>query len=214
MALDDLLSKMEGRATDTPDTPCNPIEVSAKPAPNKACTLDTPDTSQNVSAEDWALFNAWLFHFADRADLPVTFASAVDYAAALAYYPDAVAAEPTPERPQRKSTKAEAEEIRALVQAIYANDTDDDRAEALAAALADPVGALLCYRAIAEERGIALVKTDADRRTCAIAKPGGLVSSANPGYRPVPDTLKRCAGYLSNTTDHDQRPGCERWPGL
>ena len=224
MALDDLLSKLEGRASDTPDTPCNPSEVSAKPLQDKACTLDTPDTSRSVSAEDWALFNAWLFHFADRNDLPLTFAPAVDHAAALAYYPEAVAAEPIPERPQRKATKAEADEITALVMAIYGNDTDDDRAEALAAALADPDGALRCYRAIAEERGIALVKTDADRRTCAhcrclrgrvcaIAKPGGLVS-ANPGYRPVPDTLQRCAGYLPNTTDHDQRPGSERWPGL
>jgi hypothetical protein len=156
MALDDLLSKMEGRATDTPDTPCNPIEVSAKPAPNKACTLDTPDASQKVSVEDWALLDAWLFHFLDRDDLPVTFAPAVDHAAALAYYPDAVAAEPIPDRPQRKPTKAEAEEITALVRAIYANDTDDDRAEALAAALADPDGALLCYRTIASDRGIAV----------------------------------------------------------
>jgi hypothetical protein len=44
MALADLLLKMEGRATDTPDTPCNPPEVSAKPLQDKACTLDTPDT--------------------------------------------------------------------------------------------------------------------------------------------------------------------------
>ena len=156
MALADLLLKMEGRATDTPDTPCNPPEVSAKPLQDKACTLDTPDTSQNISAEDWALFNAWLFHFADRDDLPVTFAPAVDHAAALAYYPDAVAAEPIPDPPQRQPTKAEAEEITALVQAIYASDTDDDQAEALAAALADPDGALLCYCTIAKDRGIAI----------------------------------------------------------
>jgi phage protein D len=96
----------------------------------------------------------WLFHFADRDDLPVTFAPAVDHAAALAYYPDAVAAEPIPERPQRQPTKAEAVEIAALVRATYANDTDEDRAEALAAALADPDGALLCYRTIASDRGI------------------------------------------------------------
>lgn len=156
MALDDLLSKLEGRATDTPDTPCNPPEVSAKPLQDKACTLDTPDTSQNISAEDWALFNAWLFHFGDRDPLPVTFAPAVDHAAALAYYPEAVAAEPIPERLQRKATKAEAEEITALVQTIYASDTDDDRAEALGAALADPDGALVCYRTIAKDRGIAI----------------------------------------------------------
>ena len=156
MALDDLLSKLEGRATDTPDTPCNPPEVSAKPAPNKARTLDTPDTSQKISAEDWALFNAWLFHFADRDDLPVTFAPAVDHAAALAYYPDAVAAEPIPDRPQRQPTKVEAEEITELVQAVFASDSDVDRNEALAAALADPDGALLCYQTIAKDRNIAI----------------------------------------------------------
>ncbi|WP_162888718.1 hypothetical protein [Dechloromonas sp. HYN0024] len=84
MALDDLLSKMEGRATDTPDTSCNPIEVSAKPPPNKACTLDTPDTSQNVSAEAWELCGTWMIDSTDGKDLPVTFVPAVDHAAALA----------------------------------------------------------------------------------------------------------------------------------
>ena len=98
----------------------------------------------------------WLLHFTDRSDLPVMFASAIEHAAVLDYYPDAVAAEPISERPQRKATKAEAEEITALVQAVYANDTDDDRAEALVAALADPDGALLCYRTIAKDRGIAI----------------------------------------------------------
>jgi hypothetical protein len=42
------------------------------------------------------------------------------------------------------------------VLAIYANDTDDDRAEALAAALADPEDALLCYRTIAKDQGLAI----------------------------------------------------------
>lgn len=46
MALADLLARLEQR-TETPDTPCNPGEVSAKPAPILACTLDTPDTPQN-----------------------------------------------------------------------------------------------------------------------------------------------------------------------
>ena len=100
----------------------------------------------------------WLLHFTDRSDLPVIFASAVEHAAALAYYPDAVAAEPISERPQRQTTKAEAKEITSLVQAIYTNDTDDARVEALAAALADPDGALLCYRTIAKDRGIAILR--------------------------------------------------------
>lgn len=213
MALADLLLRMEGRATDTPDTPCNPIEVSAKPAPNKACTLDTPDTSQNISAEDWALFNAWLFHFADRDDLPVTFAPAVDHAAALAYYPDAVAAEPIPDRPQRKPTKAEAEEITALVQAIYANDTDDDRAEALAAALADPDGALLCYRTIAKDRGIAIaapvVGTVKACRCCQhLARPG-----KSEGYCGGRDDLPLAYGpnHPLRRLPADRGASCNQW---
>ena len=220
MALDDLLSKLEGRATDPPDTACNPPEVSAKPSPNKACTLDTPDTSQNIDAEDWALFNAWLFHFTDRDDLPVTYAPAVDHAAALACYPDAVAAEPIPERPQRVATEAEAKEITVLIGIVLANDTDVDRNEALAVALADPEGALLCYRTIAEERGLALPDGDDDRRrctqclnlrgrVCSVAIPGGLVS-ANRGYQPMRDVVQRCAGYLPDATDNDQRTGNER----
>lgn len=213
MALDDLLSKLEGRATDTPDTPCNPIEVSAKPPPIKACTLDTPDTSQNVSAEDWALFNAWLFHFPDRDDLPVTFAPAVDHAAALAYYPEAVAAEPIPDRPQRKATKAEAEEITALVRAIYANDTDDDRAEALAMALADPDGALLCYRTIAEERGIALaapvVGTAKACQYCQhYTRPG-----MSEGYCGGRDDLPRAYGlnHPLRRLPADRGASCDQW---
>ena len=224
MALDDLLSKLEGRATDTPDTACNPPEVSAKPAPNKACTLDTPDASQNISAEDWVLFNAWLFHFTDRNDLPVTFAPAVNHEAALSYYPDAVAAEPILDRAQRKPSKAEANEITALVQAVFASDSDVDRNEALAVALADPDGTLLCYRTIAEERGIELPDTDDDRRRCTqcrnlrglaciIAQPGGLVS-ARQGYQPIRDVLHRCAGYQPDSSDMDHRTGGERWPGL
>lgn len=46
MALADLLGRLE-RRTDTFDTPRNPGEVSAKPAPLLACTLDTPDTPRN-----------------------------------------------------------------------------------------------------------------------------------------------------------------------
>ncbi len=50
MALADLLERL-ARRTDTPDTPCNPDGVSAKPAPTLACTLDTPDTPGNINSE-------------------------------------------------------------------------------------------------------------------------------------------------------------------
>jgi hypothetical protein len=52
-------------------------------------------------------------------------------------------------------------------------------------------------------------------RACGIAKPErGALVVANVGYRPQPDTPHRCAGYLPNATDNDQRLGGERWPGL
>ncbi|WP_153147351.1 hypothetical protein [Dechloromonas sp. H13] len=213
MALADLLLKLEGREVDTSDTSCNPPEVSAKPAPNKACTLDTPDTSQNISADDWALFNAWLFHFTDRDDLPVTFAPAVDHAAPLAYYPGAVAAEPIAERTQRKATKAEAEEITALVQAIYANDTDDDQAEALAVALADPDGALPCYRTIAEDRGITIAAPVVGMvKACGccqhLARPG-----KSEGYCGGRDDLPHAYGanHPLRRLPADRGASCDRW---
>jgi hypothetical protein len=49
MGLDNLLATMERRAADTPDTPCNRGEVSAKPAPIQACTLDTHDTPKKTT---------------------------------------------------------------------------------------------------------------------------------------------------------------------
>lgn len=47
---------------------------------------------------------------------------------------------------------------------------------------------------------------------CSIATPGGLVSASR-GYRPV-NLPMRCAGYMPDVDDADQRPGQERWPGL
>jgi hypothetical protein len=53
MGLDALLARLSGKA-DTPDTPCNPPEVSEKPAWIGACTLDTPDTPEFINGEDVA----------------------------------------------------------------------------------------------------------------------------------------------------------------
>ncbi len=46
MALADLLATMERRAAVTPETPCNPDGVTAKPLQHKACTPVTPVTLQ------------------------------------------------------------------------------------------------------------------------------------------------------------------------
>ena len=122
--------------------------------------------SLTVDAGDTPTASRWLFHFADREPMEVVFTPAVSDPSALACYPDAVAAEPQTDRPQRTPTEPEAKEITALVLAVFADDSDVDRNKALAAALADPDGALLCYRTIAEERGLALPDADDDRRRC------------------------------------------------
>lgn len=65
-----------------------------------------------------------------------------------AIYPDA-AIEPIPDTPARPATKAEADELAALVALILADATDDERAEALRIALADREAALTSFRALA-----------------------------------------------------------------
>jgi len=108
----------------------------------------------------------WLIHFADRDTLKVTFSPAVTQAEALAGYPDALAAEPIATAPKRTATTDEATELKRLIEAVYRDDTESDRREALDTALADPEPALICYRAIALERGITPADPDDDRRTC------------------------------------------------
>lgn len=95
---------------------------------------------------------AWRLHFPDGESLDVSFCPAVARANALSGYPHAIKAEPTPERPQRAATEAEARELHGLIEAVYGGETDVDKAEALNAALKDPAGALRCYRAILKAR--------------------------------------------------------------
>ena len=162
MGLNALLAKLERRAADTPDTPCNPDGVSAKPAWIKACTLDTPDTPEIINAvvnvgddlpepQNATAHWHWLVHFADREPLEVYCNPDADFANIMQTYPDALAAEPIPERTRRTPTEAEAAELRALVQAIGKAEewTADEIEWAMAGALADPDGALICFQDIA-----------------------------------------------------------------
>ena len=106
--------------------------------------------------------------------------------------------------------KTDEAQLRALIEAVYRDDTESDRNEALQAALADPDNALICYTAIASERGLILRDTD-DRHTCrecsnhtysgmcSVATPGGLVS-AQRGYRPgamFQEEPHRCLAFKS-----------------
>lgn len=114
----------------------------------------TSGDSQNTSARSWRM------HYPDRDPVLIAWSAPVTHAEALADYPDAVAAEPVAHRPpaRRPPTEDERIELLALVQAVYATDTDQDRHEAVQMALADPEGALMCYRAIAAERGLAVTQ--------------------------------------------------------
>ena len=149
---------------------------------------------------------SWLIHFADRESVTVTFSPMVTHAAALACYPDAVAAEPVGVASMRRILSRDEElQLRSLIEIVYREDTESERQEALQAALADPDNALACYTAIASERGLIFPDSD-DRRTCrqcsnlthgglcSVASPGGAVSAIR-GYRPVADLLQRCEAF-------------------
>ena len=115
-----------------------------------------------------ALSRAWLLHFLDREPLEVYFSPAADHAEALALYPEAIAAVPIPGRTStRAASTSERGELLALVEAVYAGDTDLASQEATDAALADPEAALTCYRAIAAERGIEVVLPTIPKATVA-----------------------------------------------
>ena len=62
-------------------------------------------------------------------------------------YPGAIC-DPIPSPPQRYATQEQAAELRELVALVAAAWPDAERAEALAVALADPVDALICWRAL------------------------------------------------------------------
>ena len=179
-----------------------------------------------VGAGDTATASRWwLIHYPDRDLLEVACCPEATHADILERHPDAVAAEPfTPTIRQPSAPLAASEETAIRAWLALIEETDP-------ATIAEVIGRCqrdgdardyFTERAAAEQPKPAPFPDD--RRTCsqclnlrgracAIAKPGGLVS-ANLGYRPATATPHRCAGYLPNTTDHDQRPGRERWPGL
>jgi hypothetical protein len=180
---------------------------------------ETPtDTAPPVRA------TRWLIHFLDREPMEVWLSPAADHAEALVAYKDAVAAEPVPERTDtRTATVIERDELLALVEAVYAGDTDADRAEALDAALADPEGALQCYRAIAAERGIVVVLPVITKPTsitvatgCKSCRHRKRAGRSDPGYCSGRDDLPAAYGLhhpLRKLPD-DQGESCPLWRGF
>lgn len=98
----------------------------------------------------------WMLHFAESDPLEVHCNPAATHPEILQRYPNALAAEPVPERARRAPTEAEAADLVALVRAVGEAKQwmPDDVEWAMATALADPDGALVCYRALGVEYGI------------------------------------------------------------
>ena len=96
----------------------------------------------------------WMLHFADREPLEVYCNPDATHAEILERYPDALAAEPIPGRIGHQATPEQEAELRALVAAVGAayDFTEAEHAEALAVALANPVDAITCFRAMAKEQ--------------------------------------------------------------
>ena len=82
--------------------------------------------------------------------MEVLFAPDATRAQVAALYPGA-RIEPQRDPPQRSTTPAEAVELRELVALVFADDTEQHRAEALAAALTDPEAALTSFRLLAAD---------------------------------------------------------------
>ena len=98
MTLDELLTSLE-RRSDTPDTPRNVVEVSAKAAKTGICTPDTPDTRHQISAEvvlpdQGTTSQWWRFHYAQGDSKEASYSPAATHAEAMAGEPDAIKAEP------------------------------------------------------------------------------------------------------------------------
>ena len=163
MALDDLLTMLERRGVDTPDTPCHPAGVSTKPAPIDACTLDTPDTPQkdnggnDVSrARDHADRKSsrwWLFHYADNSPKEVSYCPLVTHAEALAGEPDAISAQPfqpVPRQPKERLSERDETLIRVWLARI--NETNDEMIAAVLNQCRGDADAKLSYIRLAQQK--------------------------------------------------------------
>jgi hypothetical protein len=90
----------------------------------------------------------WVVRFAGREPLEVIFSQPLAADDVRKLYPTA-SAQPAPSVLKRRGTDAEIDELTGLVATVYANDTAEERDEALAVALRDCESALICYRLLA-----------------------------------------------------------------
>lgn len=185
----------------------NPVEVGSLGllgTPPQTFEINHAANEAQGRVENSAVSFVWLIHFTDRDPLQVSFSPELNHEAALACYPDAVAAEPVADALRRSATRDEADELRELVATIYHDGTEAVRSEALQAALDNPDVALAALRETVEKQGLFID----DRRTCnqclnlryqicTVARPNGIVS-AKRGYTPRQmwrEERHRCEGY-------------------
>lgn len=129
------------------------------------------------------------------------------------------------------ATPEQAAELRRLVAVVAADWPADEQTAALAVALADPVSALTCFRALAQDRQATPEPViDSGMRTCrqcANLAPSGRCLAAWRGENfgagnavsrryesSAADWPQRCGAYAPNPSDPDRRSGRERWPFL
>jgi hypothetical protein len=143
-------------------------------------------TSVNVANDETDItYWRWLVHCPDR-DIEISTIPESSLAQVLLDFPTATSAEPILDTPKRIATCTETTELTALVNLIYASDTVEDLAEALAAALADPDDALTCYLAM---------QNTLQSPKAALSHPGNAFAPPNPNERstahPAQHTIER-----------------------
>jgi hypothetical protein len=124
---------------------------------------------------------------------------------------------------------AQYDELCHLIACVLEQDTEADRTEALAVALADPEAALTSFWALLADLQTVQVAFDPDddRRPCTAcanltsrdhrclaAWRGERPGNAARDYHPAIDIPRCCECYLPIVREVDQRPGAERWPSL
>lgn len=159
----------------------------ANPTEGKAANRPEPENDHEPDTRHYR----WLIHFPERDPVHTCCLPEPTHAEVLAMHPDAIAAEPMPERYAAMATQEQEAELKALVAAELGNDLEhDDRRH--------------CDQCMNLRRDI-----------CTIAEPkAGALVVANRGYRPVREPPRRCKGYAPGPDDPDRRTGAERWPFL
>lgn len=156
----------------------------------RVATVAVAKSGTDLPEDDTRHFR-WLVHFSDRDPVEVYCSPDATHAEILECYPDALAAEPIPERIKRVFTETEDAEWEALWLDTLDWPTPeyvstDDRRRCTQCRRLNPLGRCIAAQEIA----------------------------ATQTYEPIRDILRRCEGYIPRADDPDTRPGRERWPQL